>query len=108
MAYRWPAGTVCTRIDLDVAERSCPICDRTMYVGAHRYQHLWTLAGPTPVVNRLVRCPDPTCESRGQTCSPEAAWSLSMPRWCRGWDVWCWLGHRRFARHGSVPQRLAA
>ena len=107
MAYRWPAGTVCTRIDLDVAERSCPICDRTMYVCDHRYHHLWTLAGPTQVVNRLVRCPDPTCDSRGRTFSPEAELSISMPRWCMGWDVLCWLGHRRFARHWSVPQLRA-
>ena len=21
-----------------------------------------------------------------------------------GWEVFCWLGHRRFARHWSVPQ----
>ena len=27
-----------------------------------------------------------------------------MPRWMIGWDVFCWLGHRRFARHWSVPQ----
>jgi hypothetical protein len=27
-----------------------------------------------------------------------------MPRWLIGWDVVCWLGHRRFARHWSVPQ----
>jgi len=31
-----------------------------------------------------------------------------MPRWGIGWDVLCGLGHRRLARHGSVPQlRLA-
>ena len=30
-----------------------------------------------------------------------------MPRWCMGWDVLCWLGHRRFARHWSVPQLRA-
>jgi hypothetical protein len=30
-----------------------------------------------------------------------------MPRWCLGWDVLCWLGHRRFARHWSVPQLRA-
>src|SRR5207245_10882893 len=29
------------------------------------------------------------------------------PRWCMGWDVLCWLGHRRFARHWSVPQLRA-
>jgi hypothetical protein len=107
MAYRWPAETVFTRIDLDVEERSCPICDRAMYVCDHRYHHLWTLAGPTQVVNRLVRCPDPTCDSRGRTFSPEAELSISMPRWCLGWDVLCWLGHRRFARHWSVPQLRA-
>ena len=104
MAYRWPAETVFTRIDRDVEERSCPGCDRAMHVCDHRYHHLWTLAGPTQVVNRLVRCPDPTCDSRGRTFSPEAELSISMPRWCLGWDVFCWLGHRRFSRHWSVPQ----
>ena len=107
MAYRWPAGTVFTRIDLDVEERSCPGCDRDMHICDHRYHHLWTLAGPTQVVNRLVRCPDPTCDSRGQTFSPEGELSISMPRWCMGWDVLCWLGHRRFARHWSVPHLRA-
>jgi len=104
MAYRWPAGTAFKRMTLDVEDCWCPVCDRHMHVCDHRYHHLWTLEGPTQVINRLVRCPDASCESRGRTFSPEAEWSLSMPRWCRGWDVLCWLGHRRFARHWSVPQ----
>jgi hypothetical protein len=104
MAYRWPAGTIFKRIDLDVADRSCPVCARCMYVCDHRYHHLWTLEGPTQVVNRLVRCPEPSCASRGRTFSPEAELSISMPRWCLGWDVFGWLGHRRFARHWSVPK----
>jgi len=104
MAYRWPAGRVFNRMTLDVEDRSCPVCGRYMHVCDHRYHHLWTLQGAMQVINRLVRCPDPSCESRGRTVSPEAAWSISMPRWCLGWDVFCWLGHRRFARHWSVPQ----
>ena len=108
MAYRWPAGTTFKRIDLDVQDRSCPACGRAMHVCDHRYHHLWTLQGPTQVVNRLGRCPDASCESRGCTFSPEAALSISMPRWCLGWDVFCWLGHRRFARHWSVSQLRAA
>ena len=107
MAYRWPAGTTFKRIALDVQDRSCPVCGRDMHVCDHRYHHLWTLQGPTQVVNRLVRCPDASCESRGCTFSPEAELSISMPRWCLGWDVFCWLGHRRFARHWSVPQLRA-
>jgi hypothetical protein len=27
-----------------------------------------------------------------------------LPRSIIGWDVFCWIGHRRFARHWSVPQ----
>src|SRR5467141_3084336 len=104
MAYRWPAGTAFKRITLDVEDCWCPVCDRHMHVCDHRYHHLWTLEGPTQVVNRLVRCPDASCASRGHTFSPEAELSLSMPRWCIGCDVLCWLGHRRFARHWSVPQ----
>src|SRR5467141_2020152 len=104
MAYRWPAGTAFKRIDMDVEDRACPVCACYMHVCDHRYHHLWTLEGPTQVVNRLVRCPDASCASRGHTFSPEAELSLSMPRWCIGWDVLCWLGHRRFARHWSVPQ----
>jgi hypothetical protein len=30
--------------------------------------------------------------------------TLTMPRWMIGWDVFCWMGHRRIARHWSVPQ----
>src|SRR6266850_2826805 len=104
MAYRWPAGRIFNRLTLDVEDRSCPVCGRYMHVCDHRYHHLWTFQGATQVINRLVRCPDPSCESRGRTFSPEAELSISMPRWCLGWDVFCWLGHRRFARHWSVPQ----
>ena len=104
MAYRWPAGTTFKRIALAVEDRSCPVCDRYMHVCDHRYHALWTFEGPTQVVNRLVRCPDTSCQSRGRTFSPETELSISMPRWCMGWDVLCWLGHRRFARHWSVPQ----
>ena len=107
MAYRWPVGTTFKRIALEVEDRSCPVCDRYMHVCDHRYHALWTFEGPTQVVNRLVRCPDTSCQSRGRTFSPEAELSISMPRWCLGWDVLCWLGHRRFARHWSVPQLRA-
>ena len=108
MAYRWPAGTVFNRLTLDVEDRSCPVCRRAMHVCDHRYHHLWTFQGATQVINRLVRCPDPSCESRGRTFSPAAALSISMPRWCLGWEVVCWLGHRRLARPWSVPPRRLA
>jgi len=28
---------------------------------------------------------------------------IALPGWGIGWDVFCWLGHRRFSRHWSIP-----
>jgi hypothetical protein len=30
--------------------------------------------------------------------------SIALPKWAIGWDVFCWIGHRRFARHWSISQ----
>jgi len=103
MASRWPAGTVCHRQTVDVEERSGPVCGRSRHVCDHRSHYLWTFQGATAVINRLVRCPDPSGESRGRPCSPEAAWAIRMPRGCLGGEVLCWLGPRRCARPWSVP-----
>ncbi len=69
---------------------------------------LWPFEGATPMVNRLGHWPDASGKRRGRPCSPEAAWSSSMPRGWLGWAGWCGLGQRRLARHWSVPQRRAA
>ena len=42
--------------------------------------------------------------TRLSSVSPEAEMKLAMPYCVLVWDVICWLGHRRFARHWSVPQ----
>jgi GNAT superfamily N-acetyltransferase len=47
------------------------------------------------------------CSAHAHTLSPLAETQLTLPRWVIGWDVFCWLGHRRFARHWSVPQLRA-
>jgi hypothetical protein len=30
--------------------------------------------------------------------------SIAPPHWAIGWDVFCWIGHRRFSRHWSIPE----
>lgn len=78
-----------------------------MHVCDHRQHRIFTLKGPRLLVCKLVRCPGPDCPNRHRTVSPEEELTLTMPRWLIGWDVFCWLGHRRFARHWSVPQLRA-
>ena len=39
-----------------------------------------------------------------KTFRAEQEAEYAMPRWAIGWDVFCWMGQRRFARHWSVCQ----
>jgi len=104
MPYCWPDDTIFTRLALHVEDRRCHTCGGSLTVCDHRHRRLFTLTGPLHVVCKLAHCPDRTCPAHTQTHSPEAETALAMPWWVLGWDVVCWLGHRRFARHWSVGQ----
>ena len=102
MPYRWPADTDFARWELDVLDRDCPACGRRMYVCDHRYRHLHTLEGPVELVCKLNHCPDPRCVGHSKTTGPELEASIAPPHWAIGWDVFCWIGHRRCSRHMSI------
>jgi hypothetical protein len=107
MARRWPKDLACTKVVLEVEDPWCGGCGRRMHVCDHRHHRIYTLEGPRHLVCKLVHCPDPNCPNHHRTFGPEHEARLTMPRWVIGWDVFCWLGHRRFARHWSVPQLRA-
>src|SRR4051794_33058357 len=103
MPYRWPADTDFALWELDVLDRACPVCGRMMYICDHRYRHLHTLQGPVELVCKLNHCPDPRCPGHARTKSPELEATIAPPHWAIGWDVFCWVGHRRCARHFAIP-----
>ena len=74
-----------------------------MHVCDHRYRRFHTLGGPVQLVCKLNRCPDPACPGHARTKSPELELTLALPQMAIGWDVLCWIGHRRCARHMAVP-----
>lgn len=104
MPYRWPADTIFTHLELHVEDRWCQTCGCRLSVCDHRHRRLFTLNGPLYVVCKLAHCPARLCPAHPRTISPEAETALAMPWWVLGWDVVCWLGLRRFARHWSVGQ----
>ena len=104
MPYAWPQDTDFARWELDVLERDCPVCGRRMHICDHRYRHFHTLGGPVELVCKLNHCPDPTCPGHARTHSPELEVTIALPKWAIGWDVLCWIGHRRWARHWSISQ----
>jgi hypothetical protein len=107
MARRWPTDLAWTEVVLEVENSKCDQCGRRMHVRKHRQHRIFSLEGPLHLICKLMQCMDPTCPNHHQTFGPEREWALTMPYWLIGWDVFCWLGHRRFARHWSVPQLRA-
>ena len=103
MPYDWPEDTDFALWELDVTDRECPCCGRMMHVGDHRYRHFHTLQGPVELLCRLDRCPDPDCPGHHKTKSPETEVTIALPKWAIGWDVFCWIGHRRCSRHMAIP-----
>jgi len=104
MPYAWPEDTDFALWELDVLDRACAVCGRTMYVCDHRYRRVHTLEGPVQLVCKLNHCPDPNCPGHARTKSPELEITIALPKWAIGWDVLCWIGQRRCARHWSISQ----
>src|SRR5713226_3453722 len=104
MRFRWPTDTAFNRLILEVEQDSCSICGHYLHVCDHRPHRIFTMQGPVELLCKLAHCPAERCSAHTKTLSPQAELLLTLPGWLLGWDVFCWLGHRRFARHWSVPQ----
>lgn len=104
MRHRWPEDTRFTRVVLEVEDNVCAVCGGALHICDHRRHRMFTLRGPVEVVCKLAHCSDRQCAARAKTRSPYAETTLTQPWWLIGWEVFCWMGHRRFARHWSVPQ----
>ena len=102
MAYQWPEDTDFCLWELDVLDRNCPVCGRRMHICDHRYRRFHTLDGPVQLICKLNHCPDPACPGHARTKSPELEITLALPQMAIAWDVFCWIGHRRFSRHMAV------
>jgi hypothetical protein len=102
MSQRWPADTDFSLWELDVLDRDCPVCGRMMHICDHRYRRFHTLDGPVQLICKLNHCPDPACPGHAKTKSPELEITLALPKVAIGWDVLCWIGHRRCSRHMAI------
>ena len=107
MRYRWPENTQFTQVVLSVEQEVCSSCQRHLHVCDHRFHPILSLQGPLELVCKLAHCPDPCCAAHRHTLSPLAETQITLPWWLIGWDVFSWLGFRRFTRHWSIPQLQA-
>lgn len=84
-------------------DRACPQCGARRHVRCSRKRSIHTLSGSLRLIVKLVQCCHKQCDFT-KTFAPEQEAEYAMPRWGIGWDVFCWIGQRRFSRHWSVPQ----
>jgi hypothetical protein len=107
MRYRWPEDTQFKQVVLTVEQEVCSLCQRNLHVCDHRFHPILSLQGPLQLVCKLAHCPDPDCPAHRHTLSPLAETQFTLPYWLLAWDVFSWLGFRRFTRHWSIPQLQA-
>jgi hypothetical protein len=104
MARRLPSDLAWTEVVLKSEKPLCSVCGVPMHVKRLRRRRIFTLDGPICYVVPMIHCSHSACANHSRTFGPQQELMLALPRWLIGWDVFCWVGHRRFARHWSVPQ----
>ena len=107
MARRLPKDLAWTNVVLEVDDPSCSVCGGRMHVKKHRRRRVYTLEGPVCYVSKLMHCPDDGCPNHHRRFNPEQELTLALPRWLIGWDVFCWLGHRRLPQSSSASRLTA-
>jgi hypothetical protein len=92
-------------LEPDMDDRPCAYCRRFTHIYENRDRRLYLLrTGATHLVSKIAHCMDKECPGHKEVVESPAEMSLAPPFWTIGWDVFAWMGHRRFARSWSVPQ----
>jgi hypothetical protein len=104
---RFPDDSDLTTLDLIPDDRFCEHCGGFLQVQHTKRRYVWSKAGATMLVIRVVHCTDPACPGYKQPVGGELEHAVALPYWSITWDVFAWIGHRRFKRHWSVPQLVA-
>lgn len=84
--------------------QGCSFCETELAMWGHRKRRVFTLHGPRLLVVRLGHCPEPDCPGHHESVSSWGEMAIAPPRLTVAWDVFAWIGHRRFSRHWCVPQ----
>jgi hypothetical protein len=91
-------------LEPDFDDRPCAHCGKFTHIYENRDRRLYLLTGATHLVSKIAHCVDKACPGHQEVVESAAEMSLAPPFWTIGWDVFAWMGHRRFARSWSVPQ----
>lgn len=104
MAKRWPPETQFTCVEPKFDTDLCKECSSRLYFRTDRERRVYTLEKPLKIKRKRARCSNYSCPNSRKALVSQEEKELALPNWKIGWDVFCWIGFRRFKRHWSVPQ----
>lgn len=104
MAKHWPIETQFTVVEPKFDTDVCTECGSRLYFRVDRDRRLYTLARPLMVRRLRARCSNHNCSNSRKALISQEERELALSNWKIGWDVFCWIGFRRFKRHWSVLQ----
>jgi hypothetical protein len=106
LRLRWDPGVKFRKLVLEPEpdDRRCSHCGEFTHIYEHRDRRLYLLTGATHLVSKIAHCMDKGCPGHREVVESAAEMRLAPPFWTIGWDVFAWMGHRRFGRNWSVPQ----
>jgi hypothetical protein len=88
----------------EASDRLCCYCGGPTYILETRKRYLKTLDGTQQALIPVVGCRDESCPGYKKRQTTPEEMPLAPPYWTIDWKLFAWMGHRRFARHWSVPQ----
>jgi len=91
-------------VEPEPEDRRCSYCREYTHIYEHRDRRLYLLTGAIHLVSKIAHCMDKRCPGHQEVIESAAEMGLAPPFWTIGWDMFAWMGHRRFARSWSVPQ----
>ena len=104
MPSKWPIDITFKEIILSVNEKTCRQCGSDLAICSHREHRIYGLEGAIKLICKQSHCSNKKCSSRSTLVNPESELMITMPRWRIDWNLFTWMGFRRFKRHWSVPQ----
>jgi hypothetical protein len=104
MSRKWPEDTVFKTVNLQINESSCNSCGSRLYKSKNRDRKIYTFDGALLLKRERAKCSNRMCDRFNRWFVPREEELLTMPRWKIGWDIFSWIGFRRYKRHWSVPQ----
>ena len=100
----WPTTGAVPEVDVRSDDACCVGCGQRGTVEDVRRRKLRSREGRVLLRVPVRECNDPSCLQFRKRVGAEVEMAIAPPHWTVTWDLFAWMGHRRFSRHWSVPQ----